>query len=911
MVDTRTFYGMLIILIALAMGSMPAGAAVWNVAPSGGDFTSIQDAVNMSAPSGDTILVAYADYDESVIISGLDITIRGIPDGATGAYPSFSNTSGTATAVFTYIDADVDLSGLVISDASSDDFGVNISGFVDINLDNITVSGFSGAGIYVRDAVNTVAITEVDASNNTGYGIFFDYTGPFTGNVYGTMTMEHVTADNNDAGNIVLHHLDYDETGDMATFRDIHASGSANGRGLATGIVYGPSLFEDITADTNYRSNIDIDYLAETGGYSSTLRDIHASGSIDYIGIDIGSIYGPLTMVNITAENNDDDNIELGTLHGSLTNLTTIRASSAGCYGLEIGDVYGQFIFDDVIADDSVMDNIYIYSLDEDDNGDSSTLSNIHASGSREGNGIEIDDEINGPLTLRNVTASGNYDLNIEIDYGDYNSRGYFTTLDTVTANDCTRDYGILVRSEGPVRFYNITANGNYYSGVYVDHYIGGCTVDNLTANGNGFGRADLMSTYQISGLCLENPGYSTGPVTITDVTADNNMGPGVYLRRIVGGEMSDISATNNSVGLLATSANDAVYEGIEANNNDFAGILFARENRGLTEFLSDNLTLTDCTATGNPYGFMMGGTTLYGAYQLVVPGTGTFANGVNYRETIDDATGITNLTLNGCTVRGSTHADVWAAPASSTGVIIDLLNSDAPSVVSFDFDGGIMFTGATAGDLGTTLPALPAGVTTLSQYGIVRPVSDGYATNVTFNFSYAGMQDPASLTGYLPWSTDLSVETPAWSLFSGTGGNNADTDTVWYQDLALSAEEGMGLMPAVAGTPPEEPEEPATPVSSSDDGDSPDLTPSPTATPSPEATVNATATPEPTAEPTQDIAGDTSTPAGENDGAGEPTPTSVVPVPSAMGGTPTKTPFALAGIPASLAAAVLLLRRP
>lgn len=908
MVDKRTFSGMLIILITLVMWSMPVGAAVWTVAPSGGDFTSIQDAVNTSAPSGDTILIAYADYDESVIISGLDIAIQGIPDGATGAYPSVSSTSGTATAVFTYIDADVDLSGLVISDASSDDFGVNISGFVDINLDNITVSGFSGAGIYVRDAVDTVAITEVDASTNAGYGIFFDYTGPSTGNVYGTMTMEHVTADNNDVGNIVLHHLDYDETGDMATFRDIHASGSANGRGLATGIVYGPSLFEDITADTNYQSNIDIDYLA-TGGYSSTLRDIHASGSINYIGIDIGSVYGPLTMVNITAENNDDDNIELGTLYGSLTNLTTIRASSAGCYGLEIGDVYGRFIFDDVIADDSVMDNIYIYSLDENDNGDLSTLSNIHASGSREGNGIEIDNEVYGPLTLRNVTASGNYDLNIEIDYADYNSRGYATTLDTVTANDCTRDFGILVRSEGPVRLYNITANGNYYSGVYVDHFRGGCTVDNLTASGNGFGRADLASTYEVSGLCLDNPNYSTGPVMITDVTTDNNRGPGVYMRRIVGGEMSDISATGNSVGLLATSARDAVYEGVEAYDNDFAGILFARENRDFTEFLSDNVTVTDCTATGNPYGFMVGGTTLYGAYQLVVPGTGTFANAVNYRETIDDETGVTNLTLNGCTARGSTHADVWAAPASSTGVIIDLLNSDAPSVVSFDFDGGIMFTGATAGDLGTTLPALPAGVTTLSQYGIVRPISDGYATNVTFSFSYAGMQDPASLTGYLPWSTDLSVETPAWSLFPGTGGNNADTDTVWYQDLALSAEEGMGLMPAVAGTPPEEPEEPVTPVTGSDDDDSPDLTPSPTATPTQNGTSNATATPDSTPEPTQAAPGDTSTPAVETR-SGEPTPTPVVSVPSDMAETPTKTPVALAAIPFGLGTTALLLRR-
>ncbi len=169
------------VMTAVLGAAAPAGAADEVVAPG----ESIQAAIDDAQP-GDTVRIAPGEFHENLTITTDDITLRGGGAGRHGTVlrPSAASTSSPCA------DAPASaVAGICVHGAFPAAAGAPVR---DVTIEDLTVDGFSGSGIYAFHAEG-YTVAHVRARSNAGYGI-----AGFV--LAGVQVLENVAIDNGEPG---------------------------------------------------------------------------------------------------------------------------------------------------------------------------------------------------------------------------------------------------------------------------------------------------------------------------------------------------------------------------------------------------------------------------------------------------------------------------------------------------------------------------------------------------------------------------------------------------------------------------------------------------------------------------------------------------------------------------------------
>ncbi len=166
--------------------------------------------------------------------------------------------------------------------------------------------------------------------------------------------------------------------------------------------------------------------------------------------------------------------------------------------------------------------------------------------------------ESNGAVTLYNITANGNFDQGLYVDNTSAAS-ARAVILTGINAFNGNGDTGLMVYSYGAITASNVTASYNF-GGVYLDNCLqtaGTCT--GYSPQPVTLGGFNKINDNVTDGLWIE----SRGTIRVTNVTATYNTGGvGVYLDNQWGGAVGSVIAA----GYVNSSNNGAI--GLEVYSN-------------------------------------------------------------------------------------------------------------------------------------------------------------------------------------------------------------------------------------------------------------------------------------------------------------------------------------------------------
>jgi len=218
-------------------------------------------------------------------------------------------------------------------------------------------------------------------------------------------------------------------------------------------------------------------------------------------------------------------------------------------------------------------------------NGDVTINDITISAGSFAGDGLYV--QTAGNINVDHVNSSNNKKGNgayLDSRDGDGNIN---VTSSTFNQNN---NNGLEALSAGSITLANVTAgDGNGNDGAYLDNSYGtgSINVSSSTFTGNGTCGSDCEAN--LNGL----EAYSTGDITLTNVTANSNYGDGAYLD-------NTSSGVNLSEAFVFCSECSAPSGNIIINgsSNTFNGNL----NNGLDVISSGSITLNNVTADSNSY---------------------------------------------------------------------------------------------------------------------------------------------------------------------------------------------------------------------------------------------------------------------------------------------------------------------
>ncbi|HET9911283.1 MAG TPA: right-handed parallel beta-helix repeat-containing protein [Anaerolineales bacterium] len=571
--------------------------------------SSLQDLLNalsLAEPTEAGIIWIESSYDSSAN----DATSTGFEiDG--GSFTTMSNHALTIQGGWSGISGDASIGSASLFNGDYLHI-TNWQGNVTIN--NIQILGASGGGLLVASA-GDIALSNVTANGNGRDGASLNNTaGTGSITVDKSMFNDNTYTDSNGLavysnGNITFSNVTANGNGGSGAYlNNCNLSGTVGGECTGTG---------NISIDSSTFNNNDDEWYGNgLRAYSNddiTLFNVVANGNgregalltNDYEGASGGINISDSTFGDI--ENGNGEYGLQAYSSGDIT-LTDVTANDNGWIGVSLDNGRGT---DDITVDQSTFND----------------------NGSRGLSAVSY-----GSITLSQVTANGN------------EANGAYLFIidgagdDSITISDSTFGdigygnvwIGLEAYTSGDIALTNVTASGNYWDGTYLDNCIsfywvgcagtGSISVNSSTFNGNGMG--SVIGSHGMEA-------YSSGDITLTNVTANGNEWEGAYL--------------NNFWGTGNINVSDSTFD--NPKNSD--GI-------GLDAYSSGDITLTNVTANGNTEGVYV---ETDGSVTIVCS---QFNNNETYGVDAEYVTGI--FTLNDVTFSGNGTGDYIGSPVITSG---------------------------------------------------------------------------------------------------------------------------------------------------------------------------------------------------------------------------------------------------
>jgi putative surface-exposed virulence protein len=652
--------------------------------------------------------------------------------------------------------------------------GLNVYSDGAITLSNVTAMGNAGgSGAYLDNCAGFDA--DEYCLNTAPSAVTLKGTNNFSNNGWdglrvwtpGTITINNLTANDNgtdpareaaDVSNEYDHQISGDEydafgkgaflnnwgaqTAKAITFTGVNTfNGNASNGLFAYG--YGALKVNALTAnDNDCDIAYDTDVLFCAGAYLNALNITQTgTGTFtdnDTSGLFVHALNGMVTLNNLYAEGNSLVGVGVTTQAGPTPNNISVLGVNVfndnGDSGLGIAS-NGIVTLNNLTANDN--DNVGVYV----DNTDATTAKAVILKGTNVFNnnifdGLEVYSQ--GAITTSNITAMFN---------------GDGVTLDNcneVISDVCDTDSAQSVTMNG---FNNISDNDN--SGLTV-YSRGAIKVNNLKANSNGSTGAELDNSWDNAvgtlaltgyGITSENGGdyglliYSTGAVTLTNLTANNNSYAGVRILN----DFNSLAPANVTItginlfndngdhGLQIDAYGTVLLNNVTANDNGNPGTAYGayirndggsmarpvtlnginnfngNESGGLSIESLGAITVSKITANGTTAGdgAILDNNANVFTVPLTILGYGVFNNNSGVGFSIDSNGMITlaNLTANNNGGDGA-HINNYKIPAASAGVNVTLtgvniFSGNGSEGLTVYSDGHITLSNITANDNG------------------------------------------------------------------------------------------------------------------------------------------------------------------------------------------------------------------
>lgn len=501
---------------------------------------------------------------------------------------------------------------------------IQIDSYGTVTLNNITSTGSAGSGVNINNiyggntAPKPVTLTgTIVISNNTGgSGLLI--------NSYGAITINNLTANNNNAFGAVLQNsgtsvpaavtlngtnkFDNNVSDNLNISSDglikINNITSTNSGNMGAALVNSSGTAAVTVSGTNYfDSNSNAGLYIQSSGII-TLNNITSNNSTNDFGAQIwNTASGFATPKNIimtgtnTFNNNSDTGLEIRT-YGSVT-INNLTANYNGLTGMNLNYGEGADIVN-YFGDNTIVANI--------------TLTGNNTFNGNYTRGLSIISF--GAVKLNNITASENDVYGVFLDNSNAPSNVYGVTL---TGNNTFFDNGndgLQIHTKGTVSLNNLNVTFNGSTGMYINNtYAGVATPKPVTITGiNNFSN-------NVGGFFIQ----SYGAVTISKVTASNNTtGAGGYIENYLANTPANVTITGYGV--------------FNTNNS----------GNGLVIISKGAVTLTNITTIGNTFSGLDVNNS-FGTGNVTLTGTNTFNNNGNNGATINSSgnVSITKITAD------------------------------------------------------------------------------------------------------------------------------------------------------------------------------------------------------------------------------------------------------------------------
>jgi hypothetical protein len=267
---------------------------------------------------GDSSCSPKQAYLEDAIQDAKDAAITGVSGTIYLEGGTYSADSGDATGSPIYISGfnygtSLTVQGAVLGGTTTfvRTLSVGTNDDLDFTLMDVTASASDGSlterVIHVNNNTGNFLFQNVQIVNNHNLGFY-------VANLDGDITLKQVTANSNNPGNISFASI----TGSLI-MEDVEASSTGSGAGVLLQNIYGAKgvKISNITAQNNQGNNISINGI--TGDV--TLENGTVSGSVTGLGMYFEQIHGKkgVTIKNATSNSNSFSNIYIATIDGGVS----------------------------------------------------------------------------------------------------------------------------------------------------------------------------------------------------------------------------------------------------------------------------------------------------------------------------------------------------------------------------------------------------------------------------------------------------------------------------------------------------------------------------------------------------------------------------------------------------------------
>ena len=553
----------LIIFVILLTAFLSVGCAsavtTYTVCPSGCDYTSIQEAIEV-ADSGDTIEVYSGTYYENVDITK-QLILRGVDTG--GGKPVVDATGSSSSAITLSADW-ITLAGFRV--LNSGDSGVLVNSNHNTITGN-TISNSTCDGIVLWSSYNT--ITGNTISNSSNSDDFFTYSG---------ITLQCSSDNNTITGNNVCNN---NHNGICLFFscnnNAITGNSACNNSG--NGIHISSAGNNDLT-DNNISNNGDngIDLWSSC---NNTITGNNVSNNDN--GIELWSSCTDNTITGNNLHSNNEYGIDLS----YDSNNNTISDNIFVNDGLFVKDSYKNIVENNIVNDKPL---VYLEDASNTMVTDAGQVILVHCNNITVKN-LDLANTSVGVALLAtedSIITNNNVHSNREGIYL-FSSRDNSITGNTLSSND----NGIHIENSSSNN--SITGNTFVNDGLFVEDSFKN-TVENNTVNGKS-----LVYLEDASNITVTDSGQVI-LVNCSNVRVENqDLGNTSLCIELL--ETEDSVISNN----IVHSSRGGIYLGYSSNNSITGNIASNNEAGIMLSYYSNNNTIAANTASGNDGGIALG----------------------------------------------------------------------------------------------------------------------------------------------------------------------------------------------------------------------------------------------------------------------------------------------------------------